>query len=31
LAHYPIAARQTFKAPHRLSGFSMLASYVKRD
>ncbi len=31
LVHYPIAALQTLKAPLRLSGFSMLASYVKRD
>jgi 2-polyprenyl-3-methyl-5-hydroxy-6-metoxy-1,4-benzoquinol methylase len=31
LAHYPITALQTFQAPHRLSGFSMLARYVKRN
>jgi SAM-dependent methyltransferase len=31
LAHYPRAIVQAFRAPHRLSGFSMLALYVKRS
>lgn len=31
LAHYPSAILQTFQAPHRLSGFSMLARYAKRN
>lgn len=31
LAHYPIAALQTLQAPYPLSGFSMLARYVKHN